>query len=182
MWELHCEQSWALKNWCFWTVLLGKTFESPLDCKEIQPVHPKRNQSWIFIGRTDIEAETPILWPPDAKNWLIGKDTDAGKGWRQEEKGTTEDEMASLTQWTWVWASSRSWWTGKPGVLQSMGFQRVRQDWVTTELNLRCFPGGASGKESACQCRRHGLNLWSRKIPHAVEQQSACTTTIEPVL
>ena len=82
-----------LKNWCFWTVVLEKTLESPLDCKEIQPVHPKGNQSWIFIGRTDAEAEAPILWPPDAKNWLTGKDPDAGRHWRQEEKGTIEDEM-----------------------------------------------------------------------------------------
>ena len=93
MWELNCEGSWVSKNWCFWTVVLEKTLESPLDWKEIQPVHPKGNQSWIFIGRTDAEAETPILWPPDAKNWLIGKDPDAGKDWRWKEKGKTEDEM-----------------------------------------------------------------------------------------
>ena len=93
MWELDCEKSWAPKNWCFWTVVLEKTLESPLDCKEIKPVNPKGNQSWIFIGRTDAEAEAPVLWPPDAKNWLIGKDPGAGKDWRQEEKGTTEDEM-----------------------------------------------------------------------------------------
>ena len=93
MWELNYKESWAPKNWYFWTVVLEKTLESPLDCKEIQPVHPKGNQFWIFIGRTDAEAEPPILWPPDAKNWLIGKDSDAGKDWRQEEKGTTEDEM-----------------------------------------------------------------------------------------
>ena len=93
MWELDCKESWALKNWCVWTVVLEKILESPLDCKEIQPVHPKLNQSWIFIGRTNSEAETPILWPPDAKNWLIWKDPDAGKDWKQEEKGTTENEM-----------------------------------------------------------------------------------------
>ena len=91
--ELDYKESWALKNWCFQTVVLEKTLESPLDCKEIQPVHPKGNQSLIFTGRTDVEAETPILWPPDVKNWLIRKDPDAGKDWRQEEKGTTEDEM-----------------------------------------------------------------------------------------
>ena len=93
MWELDYKESWAQKNWCFGTVVLEKTLESSLDYREIQPVHPKGNQSWIFIGRIDVEAETPILWPPDAKIWLIGKDTDAGKNWRQEEKGTTEDEM-----------------------------------------------------------------------------------------
>ena len=94
MWELDCEESWVPKNGCFWTVVLEKTLESPLDYKEIQPVHPKGDQSWVFIGRTEAEAETPILWPPDVKNWLIGKDPDAGKDWRQEEKGTTADEMA----------------------------------------------------------------------------------------
>ena len=92
-WELGHKETWVLKNWCFWSVVLEKTLESPLDCKEIQPVHPKGNQSWIFTGRTDVEAETPKLWLPDTKNWLIGKDPDAGKDWRQEEKGTTEDEM-----------------------------------------------------------------------------------------
>ena len=113
--------------------MLEKTLESPLDCKEIQPVHPKGNQSWIFIGRTDVEAESPILWPPDAKNWLIGKDPDAGKVWRQAEKGTTgwDGWMASLTQWRWVWVNSGSWWwTGRPGVLQSMRSQRVGHDWA----------------------------------------------------
>ena len=95
MWELNYKESWALKNWCFWTVVLEKTLESPLDCKGIKLVNPKGNQSWIFIGRTDAEAEaeTPILWPPDAKNWSIGKAPDTGKDWRQEEKETTEDEM-----------------------------------------------------------------------------------------
>ena len=123
MWELD-----------FWTVVLEETLESPLDCKELQPVHPKGNQSWILIGRTDAEAEPPILWPPDVKNWLIGKDPDAGK---LKAEGEGDDRgwdgwMASPTQWTWVWASSRSWWwTGKPGMLQSMGSQRVGHDWAT---------------------------------------------------
>ena len=93
MWELDYKESRVPKNWCFWTVVLVKTLESPLDCKEIQPVHPKGDQSWVFIGRTDVEAETPILWPPDAKSWLIGKDPNAEKYWGQEEKGLTEDEM-----------------------------------------------------------------------------------------
>ena len=99
MWELDHKESWVLKNWCFWTVVLEKTLESPLDCKEIQPVNSKDNQSWIFIGRTDAEAETPILWPPDVKNWLILKDPDAGKDWRQEEKGMTEDEVVGWHYW-----------------------------------------------------------------------------------
>jgi hypothetical protein len=93
MWELDCEEGWALKNWCFWTVVLEKTLACPLDCKEIQAVHPKGNQSWVFIARTDVDAETPILWPPEVKNWSIWKDPDSGKDWKQE-KGMTEDEMA----------------------------------------------------------------------------------------
>ena len=96
MWELDHKESWAPKNWCFWTVVLEKTLESPLDCKEI---NPKRNQSWIFIGSTDTEAEAPNFWPPDVKNWLIGKDHDSGKDWGQEEKGTTEDEMVGWLHW-----------------------------------------------------------------------------------
>ena len=99
MWELDYKESWVLKNWCFWTVVLEKILESPLDCKEIQPVHPKENQSWMFIGRTDVEAETPILWPPDAKSWLIWKDPDVRKDWRHEEKGMAEDEMAGWHHW-----------------------------------------------------------------------------------
>ena len=98
MWELDYEESWALKNWCFWTVVL-KSLESPLDFKEIQPVHPKGNQCWIFIGRTDAEAEALIFWPPDVKNWLTGKDPDAGRGSGQEDKGTTEDEMVGWHHW-----------------------------------------------------------------------------------
>ena len=93
MWELDYKESWVPKNWCFWTVVLEKTLESPLDCKESQPVHSKGDQPWDFFGRNDAEAETPILWPPDVKNWIIGKDPDAGKDWRQEEKGMTEDEV-----------------------------------------------------------------------------------------
>ena len=135
MWELDYKESWALKNWCFWTVVLEKTLESPLDCKEIKPVNSKGNQSWILIGRTDAEPEAPIPWLPSARNWLIGKDPDAGKDWRWEEKGDDrgwDGWMASLTQWTWGLANSRSWWwIGRPFVLQYMGFQRVRHDWVT---------------------------------------------------
>ena len=99
IWELDYKESWTPKNWCFGTVVLEKTLESSLDSKEIQPVYPKGNQCWIFIGRTDAEAETPIFWPPDVKNWLIWKDPDAGKDWRQEEKGTTEDEMVGWHHW-----------------------------------------------------------------------------------
>ena len=99
MWELDCKEDWAPKNWCFWTVVLEKTLESPLDCKEIQPVHPRGSQSWIFIGRTDAEVEVPLLWPPDVKSWFIGKDPDAGKDWRQE-KGMAEGEMAGWHHWS----------------------------------------------------------------------------------
>ena len=134
MWELDYEESWALKNWCFWTVVLEKTLESPLDCKEIQPVHPKGKQSWMFFGRTDAEAETPntlATWCEERTHlktpWCwerlkVGKEGD-DRGW--------DGWMLSLTWWTWVWVSSGSWWwTGKPGVLQSMGSQRVRHDWA----------------------------------------------------
>ena len=134
MWELDYKESWTPKNWRFWTVVLEKTLESPLDCKEIQPVHLKGDQSWVFIGRTNVEAETPILWPPDAKSWLIWKDPDAGKDWGQEEKGMTEDEMVG---WHHRLNGHGFGWT--PGVGdgqggQCMGSQRVGQDWVT-ELN-----------------------------------------------
>ena len=137
-WQLDYKESWVRKNWWFWIMVLEKTFESLLNCKEIQPVNPKGNQSWIFIGRTDVEAETPILWPPDGKNWPIGKDPDAGKDWRWEEK-RRDGWMASPTQWTWFWENSGSWlWTGRPSVLQSMGSQRVKHAWAT-ELNIYIF-------------------------------------------
>ena len=139
MWELDYKESWAPKNWCFWTVMLEKTLESPLDCKEIQPIHPKGDQSWVFIGRTDVEAETPVLWPPDVKNWLIWKDPNAGKDWQQEEKGMTEDEMAGWHHWfDWhgfgwtpgVGDGQETWRAAVHGVAKS----RTRlSDW--TELN-----------------------------------------------
>ena len=126
MWELDYKESWAPKNWCFWTMVLENSWES-LGLQVDPTVNPKGNQSWICIGRTDAEAEMPRLWPLDAKNWLIGKDPDAGKDWRQEGEGDDrglDGWMASLTQWTWVWASFMRWSrTGKPGMLQSMGLQ-----------------------------------------------------------
>ena len=137
MWELDYKESWLPKNWCFWTVVLEKTFESPLDSEEIQPAHPKGNQSWILIGRTNAEAETPMLWPPDAKNWLIGKDSDAGKDWRREEKGTTEDEMVGWHHWLNGHEFEQTLEVGDGQgslALQSTGLQRVGHDWVT-ELN-----------------------------------------------
>ena len=135
IWELDYKKAeHQKKNWYFWSVCWRRLL-SPLYRKEIQPVHPKGNQSWIFIGRTDAKAETPILWPPDMKNWLIGKDPDAGKDWRWEGEGDNRGRdgwMASSTQQTWVWVNSGSWWwTGRPGMLQSMGLQRIGHDWVT---------------------------------------------------
>ena len=135
MCEMDYKESWAPKNWCFWTTVLEKTLESPLDCKEIQRVHSKGDQSWVFTGRTD-EAETPILWPPHTKSWIIwlwywerlraGGEGD-NRGW--------DGWMASPTQWTWVWVNSESWgWTGRPGILRFIGSQRVRHNWAT-ELN-----------------------------------------------
>ena len=133
MWALDHE-GWELKNWCLQTVVLEKTLESPLDSKEIKPVNPKGNQAWIFVGRTDAEAETPILWPPDVKNWLIWKTLmlEWLKAGREGDNRGWDGWMASPAWWTRVWASSRSWWwTGKPGVLQSMGLQRVGHDGAT---------------------------------------------------
>ena len=151
MWELDCEESWAPKNWCFWTVVLEKTLESPLDCKEIQPVHPKRDQSWVFIGGTDVEAETPILGVSDSNTlatwcrelthlkrpWCWEKLRTAGEG---EDRGW-DGWIALPTQWTWVWVDSESWWwTRRRGMLWFMQLQRVRHDWVT-ELNrtVQCY-------------------------------------------
>ena len=142
MWELDYKESWVPKNWCFWTVVLEKTLEGSLDGKEIQPVHPKGDQSWIFTGRTDAEAETPILWPPDGEElthwkrpWCWERLKAGGEG---DDRGW-DGWMVSLIQWTWVWINSRSYsWTGRPGVLQSVGSQRVRHDWAT-ELNWTKF-------------------------------------------
>ena len=132
-WSVKKAEHWrtdAFELWCW-----EKTLESPLDCKEVKPIHSKGNQSWIFLGRTDAEAEAPILWPPNVKNWLIGKDSDAGKGWRREEKGKTEDEMVGwhhrLDEHEFEQVPGVGRWTGKPGVLQSMGLQRVGHDWAT---------------------------------------------------
>ena len=136
--ELDYKESWALNNWCFWAVVLEKTFENPFDSKEIQPVHPRGNQSWIFIARTDAETETPILWLPDAKNWLIGKDPDAGKDWRHEEKGTTEDEMVGwhhrLKVHEFEWTLGVGDGQGSLACCSPWGCKRVGYNWAT-ELN-----------------------------------------------
>ena len=148
MWELDWEESWVPKNWYFWTVVLEKTLESPLDCKEIQPVHSKGDQPWAFFRRNDAKAETPILWPPHVKSWLIRKDSDAGRelGAGEGDARGWDGWMASLTQWTWVWVNSGSWWwTGSPGVLWFMGSQRVGHDRATernwTESLLKTLNG-----------------------------------------
>ena len=132
MWELDYKESWALKNWCFWTVVLEKTLESLLDSKEIKLVHHKGDKFWVFIGRTDAEAEAPILWPPDAKNWLIWKDPDAGIDWGQEKNGTTEDEMVGWyplpTHWTWVWVT--------PGVGDGQGGLECCGSWGCNKSDM----------------------------------------------
>ena len=146
--RVDCEESWAPKNWCFWTVVLEKTHESPMDYKEIQPLHPKGDQSWVFIGRTDTKAETPILWPPHAKSWLIGKDSVAGRDWGQEEKGTTKDEMAG---WHHGLDGRESEWTpgdgdGQGGLVCCDSWSRKESD--TTEqlklnwIELKLIPTG----------------------------------------
>ena len=133
MWELYYKESWALQNWCLWTVVLEKTLESLLDCKEIQPIHPKGDQSSIFIGRSDAEAETPILWPPDSKNWLTGKDPYAGKDWRQKEKGTTEDEMVGWHHWLdgYEFEQALGVGDGQGSLVCYSPWQRVGHDWAT---------------------------------------------------
>ena len=134
-WELDYKENWPPKNWCFWTVVLKRTLEIPLDCKEIQPVHSKGDQSWVFIGRTDAEADTPILWPPDGKDWLSWNDPDDGNDWRWEERRMTEWDgwMASATQWTWVWVSSGSY-DGQGGLACCSPWGRKSQtqlsDWT----------------------------------------------------
>ena len=131
MWELDCKESWAQRNWCFWTVVLEKTLESPLDCKEIKPVNPKINQFWIFIWRTNAEPETSILWPPDAKNWLIWKDPDAGKDWRYEEKGVTEDEITG-----WHHQHNGHEFEQAPGAGDGQGSLACCSPWGRKELDM----------------------------------------------
>ena len=175
MWELDHKESWAPKNWCFGTVVLEKTLESPLDCKEIQRVHPKGNQSWVFI-RTDAKAETPILWPPDVKNWLIGKDPDAGKDWRREEKGTTEDEMvgwhhrpdgqgglACCDSGGCKELNATEWanWTEQFGINTSLFSSSVSYLY----MNTSCIVWVSSGRQGEENMRYVG---WETKEPHTI--------------
>ena len=198
MWELDGEESWAPKNWCFWTVVLEKTLESSLDCKEIQLVHPKGDQSWVFIGGTDVEAETLMLRPPHARSWLIGKDPDAGLGAGGEgDDGGWDGWMASPTGWTWVWVKSGSWWwTGRPGVLWLMGSQRVGHDWAT-ELNWTLVrarqkssylsnsflqievlpnPWTHPKRQAAPRTQDSNTKVWSSYLPTAIRLSTQCTS------
>ena len=157
MWELDYKESWVPKNWCFWTVVLEKTLESPLDCKESQPVHPKGDQSWVFIGRSDVEAEPPILCPPDMKSWLIWKDPDAGKDWRQEEKGVTKDEIVGWHHWLdrhdFEQTSERWWRKGKP-------WHAIVHEWQRIGHNLTTEWWQQSAKDILLSCGL--LTDWSR--------------------
>ena len=162
MWELDCEVCWVPKNWCFWTVVLEKTLESPLDCKEIQPVHPKGDQSWVFIGRNDAKAETPALWPPHAKNWLIGKDPDAGRDWGQEKKGTTEDEMAG---WHHGLNGHEFRWT--QGVGDGQGGLVCFDFWDRNELDMTEWLNWLNCSNSSSQRRNETLattSLWTIQV------------------
>ena len=157
MWELGYKESWALKSWCFYTMVLEKTLESPLDCKEIQPVHPKGDQSWMFIVRTDVEAKNPILWPPDEKSWLIWKDPDAGKDWGQEEKGMTNKEMVGWHHWLdghgFVWT---------PGVGDGRGGMACCDSWGRKELDMT-----------------KQLNWADRRVLHSLINELAVPQTVQ---
>ena len=160
MWELDYKESWAPKNWCFWTVVLEKTLKSPLDCKEIQPAHHKGDQSWVFIGRTDVEAETPIPWPPDVKSWLIWKDPDAGKDWGQKEKGITEDEMVGwyhrLNGHGFGWTSGVDFGQGGLACCGSWG---LKESDMTEQVNWTELYWQEI-KNSRSQWREPSLLLW----------------------
>ena len=195
-WELDYKEIWAPKNWCFWTVLLEKTLESPLDCKEIKPVNPKGNQSWLFIGRTDAEAETPIPWPPDVKSWLTGKDPDAGKDWGQEEKGTTEDETAGWHHWldghglrklqelvmdreAWCAAvrgvtkrrTRLSGWAGAPPKPRGEEWRRACSSTICATSSASCLSEMCLGSQPL---------RWARLVPAACCHRPCCSLPVKP--
>ena len=157
MWDLYHKESWEAKIWCFWTVVLEKTLESPLDCMELKPVNPKGNQPWIFIGRSDAKAEAPIFWPPDAKNWLICKDPDAGKDWRQEDKGAAEDEMVGWHHWL-----DNHEFEQAPGVLHSEAWRAAvhgvaeSRTWLSDWTELLNW---TELKKKLCSQRNEVLNI-----------------------
>ena len=199
MWDFEVQKNrhhyfLILANWRFWTMVLEKTLENPLDCKEIQPVHPKRDQPWVFTGRTDAETETQILWPPHAKSWFFEKDPDAGRDWGQEENGMTEGEMARWHYWHDGHEFEQtpgvcdeqaglvccdSWGCKESDTTERLNWTELNCTWLILSANKRLiqkegiyvymgFPGGASGKEPPCQCRRlkrYRFNPWVRKIP-----------------
>ena len=162
---MRVSEGWVPKNWCLRTVVLEKTLKCPLDCKEIQPVNPKRNQPWIFIGRTGAEAEAPILWPPDAKSRFIGKDPDVGKDWRQEEKGTTEDEMVGWHHR--LSANSGRWWrTGRPGVLHAARGAAKSRTWLSNRITTT----KAKTKLTSGLCQKNVLRTLAKKEKNWAER------------
>ena len=180
MWELDYKDSWVPKNWCFWTVVLEKTLESPLDCKEIQLVHPKGNQSWIVIGRTDAEAEIPILWPPDLKNWLIGKHPDAGKDWRWEEKGMTKDERVG-----WHHQLNGREFEQAPGVGDGQGRLVCCSPWGGKELDMTKWLNWT--KEMATHssiCLENSMNrgAWQATVHGVTRSQARLSNWAQNVL
>ena len=168
MWELDREESWVPKNWCFWTVVLEKTLESPLDSKEIQPVHSEGDQPWDFFGRNDAKAETPVVWPPHAKSGLIGKDSDAGRDWGQEEKGTTEDEMAGWHHWL---DGHESEWT--PGVGDGQGGLACCDSWSHKESDMT--------ERQILSDRRWRLILLHSAAAAAAKSLQLCLTLCDPM-
>ena len=192
MWELDHKEDWAPKNWCFWTVVLDKTLESPLDYKEIKQVSPRANQSWIFIGRTDAEVEAPMLWPPGAKNWLIGKDPDARKDWMWEEKGTVTDEMVgwNTNSIDMSLASYQSWWwTGRSGMLHSMGSKEFDTtewlNWAEVEEQEETSAGNGKNWPILNKGSILGWLIWTQEERHDIDyiiDASVCAVLYHPVL
>ena len=182
MWELDSKQSWALKNWCFWPVVLEKTLESPLDCKEIQPVHSEGGQSWVFFGRTDVKTETPILWPSDAESWLIWKDSDAGEDWGLEKKGTTEDEMVgwhhqhNVHGFGWfreLVMDREAWHAPVHGVAKSrtwLSNWTELKEWIPTYWVCRAFIPWTTNHSFFLICK-HKINFFNYRRKHILHKK-----------